>query len=106
VLSGQGRVIDKQNTDYTRQFIQGAQYALKICQANGIRYVILAQSSLFCGSKTIYDGSFSGVKTQGRGVTAELLTQHDVRVFCQHSVADLKAVFTSISSSEKSDLTR
>lgn len=103
VLNGQARITDKQHNDYTAHFIQGAHHALAICQSNGIRYAILAQSSPSCGSNTIYDGSFSGVKTQGRGVTAELLAQHDIRVFCQHSVADLKADFTSIGFPDRRD---
>ena len=36
-----------------------------------------------CGSKLIYDGSFTGNKIQGDGVTAALFKQHDIEVMTE-----------------------
>ncbi|ALU42907.1 DUF523 domain-containing protein [Pseudoalteromonas rubra] len=90
VLNGSARVIEKDGTDVTVPFIRGAQNALTLCQQQQIKYAVLAQGSPSCGSAKIYDGTFSGVKVDGSGVTAALLTSNGVRVFSQHTIARLR----------------
>lgn len=91
VLNGSARVMGNDGVDVTNQFVAGAQNALELCQEKQIRYAILAEGSPSCGSSKIYDGTFSGVKIDGSGVTAELLEREGIKVFSQHTIANLKA---------------
>lgn len=41
----------------------------------------LKKKSPACGSREVYDGSFTGHRIVGQGVTAALLRQHGIQVF-------------------------
>ena len=91
VLQGKALVVGDDGVDVTSEFVKGADNALSVCKQQGIRYAILAEGSPSCGGTNIYDGSFSGVKVEGLGVTAALLTQEGIKVFSQHTISELKA---------------
>ncbi len=74
-------VKDKEGCDVTDFYVRGAENALQIAQQHHIKLAILKERSPSCGSNQIYDGSFSGEKIAGEGVTAALLRSHDIRVF-------------------------
>jgi len=76
-----GKVVNTEGQDVTDNFNKGAQEALKIARENGITFAILKQGSPSCGCKKIYDGTFSGKKISGMGVTARLLTDNGIVVF-------------------------
>ena len=78
-----GRIITIRGQDVSAQFHQGAQNALALCQQHQIKMAILKQFSPSCGSQQIYNGSFNGTKITGMGITAELLQQHNIKVFCE-----------------------
>ena len=90
VLDGLASVVGDDSVDVTAQFVAGAENALKLCQKQQIKYAVLAEGSPSCGSSNIYDGTFSGTKIDGSGVTATLLKQNGIRVFSQHTIADLR----------------
>jgi uncharacterized protein YbbK (DUF523 family) len=69
VTNREGQVVDE-------EFRRGAQIALEIARKEQIDVAILQSRSPSCGSKQIYDGSFSGVKVDGQGVFAKLLKEH------------------------------
>lgn len=75
-----GRVIDKQGTDRTAAFEEGARQVLELCGQYGIVRAVLKDGSPSCGSRLIYDGSFSGKKIPGEGITAALLRENGIRV--------------------------
>lgn len=75
-----GRVVNNQGEDKTREFILGAEKALALCKAYGVRKAILKQSSPSCGSGFIYDGSFTSKKIRGRGITADLFVRNGIEV--------------------------
>ncbi|KQQ58396.1 purine nucleoside phosphorylase [Rhizobium sp. Leaf311] len=81
VLEGRARVIEITGGDVTSQFIDGAQKALAFAKDHGCAYALLIDGSPSCGSVAIYDGSFSGRKQAGNGVTAALLSQAGIAVF-------------------------
>ncbi len=81
VLEGRARVIEITGGDVTSQFIDGAQKALAFAKDHGCAYALLIDGSPSCGSVAIYDGSFSGRKQEGNGVTAALLAQAGIAVF-------------------------
>lgn len=76
-----GKVVNTEGQDVTDNFKRGAQEALKIARENGVTFAILKQGSPSCGCKKIYDGTFSGKKISGMGVTARLLTDNGIVVF-------------------------
>ncbi|MCG7534585.1 DUF523 domain-containing protein [Pseudoalteromonas sp. OOF1S-7] len=90
VLNGSARVVESNGSDVTAPFIKGAENALALCQQQQIKYAVLAQGSPSCGSTQIYDGTFSGVKTNGAGVTAALLARSGIKVFSQHAISQLR----------------
>ncbi len=75
-----GRVIEKNGTDYTDAFIKGAEEVLKIAKINNVKYAILKSNSPSCGFKKIYDGTFSKTLIDGNGITAELLSRNGIEI--------------------------
>lgn len=81
VLDGEARVLTRDGSDLTQAFERGARTALAVARTSGARLAILTDRSPSCGSSSIYDGSFSGARRAGVGVTAALLERHGIRVF-------------------------
>ena len=82
------RVLGKDGSDVTGQFVAGAEKTLELAREHGIRLAVLKERSPSCGSGVIYDGSFSGRRIQGRGVTAELLLRHGLTVVNEEDFYD------------------
>ena len=83
VLAGRAPVLTAEGEDVTAAFVSGAQQALELVGRHGIRIAILKANSPSCGNVQTYDGSFSGVKVEGQGVTAALLAEAGVQVFSE-----------------------
>ncbi|WP_397455383.1 DUF523 domain-containing protein [Pseudomonas versuta] len=83
VLNGKAPVMTSEGEDVTAAFMDGAQQALALVNRHGIRIAILKANSPSCGNVQTYDGSFSGVKVEGQGVTAALLAGAGVQVFSE-----------------------
>ncbi|MBM7062447.1 DUF523 domain-containing protein [Pseudomonas sp. UL073] len=81
VLDGQQPVLTVDGADVSAAFLAGAEQALALVRAHGIRIAVLKARSPSCGNRENYDGSFSGRKVAGEGVTAALLRRAGVRVF-------------------------
>jgi len=75
-----GRVVTERGRDLTDDFVKGARLVLEICQKYGATEAILKSNSPSCGSGVIYDGSFTGKKVMGDGVTAALLRENGINV--------------------------
>ncbi|MDD6021449.1 MAG: DUF523 domain-containing protein [Acutalibacteraceae bacterium] len=74
------RVMSINGEDNTAYFRKGAEEALKLCLKYGVKKAILKQNSPSCGSRQVYDGTFSGTLTDGMGVAAKLLSDHGIEV--------------------------
>ena len=72
--------------DVTGQFLRGASLALEIARREGVRVAILKEGTPSCGSSFVYDGTFSGTRTAGVGVTAALLEKNGIRVFSEAQI--------------------
>ncbi|MCP3944045.1 MAG: DUF523 domain-containing protein [Desulfobacteraceae bacterium] len=59
--------------------------ALKIVRKFNIKFAVLKEGSPSCGSTKIYDGTFSGIKISGQGVTTSLLTNNAIKVFNEYN---------------------
>jgi uncharacterized protein YbbK (DUF523 family) len=57
---------------------------------------VLKEGSPSCGALTIYDGTFSGRRTPGRGVTTALLESAGIRVFTEERVDDAAAYLRTL----------
>lgn len=89
VLEGRARVIDLAGADLTAEFILAAEKALETARRHGCLHALLIDGSPSCGSISIYDGSFSGQKRAGSGVTAALLAREGVAVFAPAGITAL-----------------
>lgn len=84
-----GSVVNIEGEDVTEEFAYGAKLALEKAEAMGIRYAILKQGSPSCGSRRIYDGTFSGTSTTGMGISASLLASGGVLIFDETEIEEL-----------------
>ncbi|QBR03129.1 DUF523 domain-containing protein [Paraburkholderia pallida] len=91
VLAGAARVVDTAGADVTAFFLAGAQAALELAREHNCRFALLIDGSPSCGSRFIYDGSFSGQRRAGAGVTAALLRKHGIEVFADSEIDALGA---------------
>ena len=91
VLDGQLPVLTIEGEDVTAAFVSGAELALKLVRQHGIRLALLKARSPSCGNLENYDGSFSGVRVSGEGVTAAALRRAGVRVFNEEQLDQLTA---------------
>ncbi|NTV90356.1 MAG: DUF523 domain-containing protein [Clostridiales bacterium] len=83
VLEGSCCVKGKDGEDKTEKFILGAEETLKIARLCGAGKAILKARSPSCGKGVIYDGTFSGIKKAGNGVTAEILLRNGLEVITE-----------------------
>ncbi|SDS50747.1 Uncharacterized conserved protein YbbK, DUF523 family [Pseudomonas asplenii] len=83
VLEGIVPVVTDDGEDVSQAFIDGAHQALELVQRHDIRIAVLKANSPSCGNLLTYDGSFSGVKVAGEGVTTALLRRAGVQVFSE-----------------------
>lgn len=81
------RVIDKEGNDVTNAFLLGAEKVLNLAVSVNAELCILKANSPSCGCGMVYDGSFSGKKVPGNGITADLLIKNNFHVI---SEKDLK----------------
>ena len=80
VLLGHAQVFSSDGQQISDAFIQGAYKALALARANHVTHAVLKANSPSCGSDGIYDGSFTGQKIAGEGITAALFRQHGIHV--------------------------
>jgi len=80
-----GNVFSRCGRNVTEEFSCGAQKILEIAEHYGVEGAILKERSPSCGSAIIYDGTFSGIRIPGEGVTAALLRKHGITVWSEES---------------------
>ena len=82
-IRGTRRVMANTGRDVTQEFDRGAALSLEQAIRHDIRIAVLKEGSPSCGSSWIYDGTFSGTRVVGEGVTAALLRSRGIRVFSE-----------------------
>lgn len=75
------RVVSIKGRDVTAEYNKGAETALCLARRYNCKTALLKAKSPSCGKNLIYDGSFTGTLTPGRGVTAELLENSGIAVY-------------------------
>lgn len=77
--------IGQDGNDYTQQFVKGAEIFSNVAKALNAKAVILKANSPSCGYGTIYDGSFTGNRTNGNGYTAEKLLKMGITIYNENN---------------------
>ncbi|QAR34068.1 DUF523 domain-containing protein [Geovibrio thiophilus] len=88
VLEGRAEVYGDDGQHLTEPFVKGAHMTLAKARENGCAAALLKHRSPSCGSTLIYDGTFSGVKIIGKGVTAALLAANGIRLFSEETLEE------------------
>jgi len=96
VLDGGVQVLTVTGEDVSAAFLAGAQQALALVRRHGIRVAVLKAGSPSCGNRLTYDGTFSGVKVPGEGVTAALLRRDGVQVFSEQELEQARQALAGL----------
>ena len=80
------KLLSNEGKDVSESFIKGAKETLKIAKIFNCTEAILKEGSPSCGSSFIYDGSFTGKKICGQGVTTDLLRKNNIKVISENQV--------------------
>lgn len=95
------KVLTADGRDVSDAFVSGATAAVATCVAYGIHVAILKDGSPSCGVRSIYDGSFSGRRIAGAGITAAALAASGVRVFSEDEIENVDTYLQSIENAPK-----
>ena len=86
---GEKTVINQSGQDLTTFFIKGAEETLRLAETFGCKKAILKERSPSCGHGMIYDGTFTGKKIPGSGITAALLEENGIEVIGESKICSL-----------------
>ena len=83
------KVISCVGKDVTKAYTKGAETALYFAKLNHVDFAVMKAKSPSCGKGLIYDGTFTGNKIPGNGVTVELLNANGIPVFTEDELDQL-----------------
>ena len=83
------RVISSVGVDVTKEFNLGAEMAYNIAVNNNVKKALLKEGSPSCGSNKIYDGTFTGVKIDGKGITVRKLKELGIEIYSENEILKL-----------------
>ena len=83
------RVITKVGNDVTDNFNLGKNKVIDILNENDIKFCILKDGSPSCGVNYIYDGTFTGNKIKGMGITTRELNKRNIKIYCEKDIINL-----------------
>ena len=96
IVPGTTQVIARDGRDVTDLFEKGARIVGEQAEANQVRVAILKEGSPSCGSSFVYDGTFSGAKVPGEGITTALLRKRGIAVFSEEQLDAADAYVRSL----------
>ncbi len=83
------KVVSSIGVDVTKEFNLGAEMAYNIAIKNNVRKALLKEGSPSCGSNKIYDGTFTGVKIDGSGITVRKLKELGIEIYSENEILKL-----------------
>ncbi len=84
------RVLARTGQDVTEEYEKGAKEAVRLAEENRVACCIMKQRSPSCGSKIIYDGTFTGCKIKGEGITVRKLREAGFKVFGEEDMEEAR----------------
>jgi uncharacterized protein YbbK (DUF523 family) len=93
------QVVTGAGKDVTRAYTMGAEEAVRLAKEHDVAFCIMKQDSPSCGSKFIYDGTFSGRKIPGEGMAVEYLRRAGFRVFAEEDIEEAAAYLARLEES-------
>ncbi len=106
VLRSEAAVRTASGEDVTYAFVRGACLALDLAERAGTRVAVLKEGSPSCGSRAVHDGSFSGVRIPGAGVTVALLQGAGIRVFGEDRLEEADRLLGELDGNDPLDTAR
>lgn len=86
------KVYSNQGLDVTDNFVNGALKAVEILKKHDVKYALLKEGSPSCGVNKIYDGTFTGVKISGSGVTTKMFRDLGIEVYSENEIDELLSI--------------
>jgi uncharacterized protein YbbK (DUF523 family) len=99
---GARRVITRDGCDVTHAFEEGARAAAGLAAMHEVRVAVLKSGSPSCGTSFVYDGTFSGARVAGEGVTTSLLRSRGIAVFSEEELDAADEYLTALEGRELS----
>jgi uncharacterized protein YbbK (DUF523 family) len=87
-LQPDGRVMTADGADVTGAYRKGADAAVKLARAAGVRQAVLKARSPSCGCYEVYDGTFTRTRVAGEGIAARALREAGVAVRSDEELKD------------------
>ncbi len=84
------KVLDKNGKDVTSHFILGADKSLFLAKKYNATIAILKAKSPSCGSKQVYDGTFTSTLIEGEGYTAKKLKDYGIIVYNEVDIKNME----------------
>ena len=88
-IQSDGRILKENGDNITEIFLNGAKETLELTKFYKIKFALLKDGSPSCGSHFVYDGTFSGTKIKGEGITAGFLRKNGIKVFSEDDIEEL-----------------
>lgn len=86
VFDGKAYVIENNGIDVSKKYIYGVELIEEVLIKHKIKIAVLLDGSPTCGSKEIYDGTFTGTKIAGEGLLSFYLRTIGIKVFTENEI--------------------
>ena len=80
------KVLTEDGIDVTKEFKKGANEVLYLAELFNVKKALLKAKSPSCGNNIIYDGTFTHTKTEGSGITSELLKANGITIITEEDI--------------------
>ena len=90
------KVITCTGPDVTKEYTLGAEEALRLAKENDVAFCIMKQDSPSCGSKTIYDGTFTDTLKEGQGLAVEYLRNAGFKIFDENELEEAEEYLAEV----------
>ena len=94
--TGEKTVMAETGQDVTKEYTKGAKQALLLAKANDVAFCIMKQDSPSCGSKFVYDGTFTDTKVPGQGLAVKYLRDAGFLIFAEEDMDEAEAYLVSL----------
>lgn len=88
VWQGKAKLMNNEGVDVTESYKNGVLKAAEYCKKQHVTAVILKERSPSCGTHMIYDGTFTGTRIPGRGVTAAYFAQMGLPLYSEEELTE------------------